>query len=41
MFSVSGVILVDILINKCEIKIMVIVDDGGIIVFGGLIDEDV
>lgn len=31
----------DIFINKCEIKIIVIVDDGGIIVLGGLIDEDV
>ena len=32
---------VDISINKREIKTTVIVDDGGTIVLGGLIDEDV
>ncbi len=39
--SVSGATSVDISINKREIKTTVIVDDGGIIVLGGLIDEDV
>jgi general secretion pathway protein D len=39
--SVSGATSVDILINKREIKTSVIVDDGGTIVLGGLIDEDV
>ena len=37
----SGATSVDILINKREIKTSVIVDDGGTIVLGGLIDEDV
>jgi len=39
--SVSGATSVDISINKREIKTTVIVDDGGTIVLGGLIDEDV
>lgn len=39
--SVSGATAVDIAINKREIKTTVIVDDGGTIVLGGLIDEDV
>ncbi len=39
--SVSGATSVDITINKREIKTTVIVDDGGTIVLGGLIDEDV
>jgi general secretion pathway protein D len=39
--SISGATSVDILINKREIKTTVIVDDGGTIVLGGLIDEDV
>ncbi|MFC3094102.1 type II secretion system secretin GspD [Alteromonas sediminis] len=39
--SVSGATAVDISINKREIKTTVIVDDGGTIVLGGLIDEDV
>jgi general secretion pathway protein D len=39
--SISGATSVDILINKREIKTSVIVDDGGTIVLGGLIDEDV
>jgi general secretion pathway protein D len=39
--SVSGATSVDIAINKREIKTTVIVDDGGTIVLGGLIDEDV
>ncbi|MFC4698611.1 type II secretion system secretin GspD [Glaciecola siphonariae] len=39
--SVSGATGVDISINKREIKTTVIVDDGGTIVLGGLIDEDV
>lgn len=39
--SVSGATSVDISINKREIKTSVIVDDGGTIVLGGLIDEDV
>lgn len=39
--SVSGATSVDISINTREIKTTVIVDDGGTIVLGGLIDEDV
>ncbi|MEM0910886.1 MAG: type II secretion system secretin GspD [Pseudomonadota bacterium] len=39
--SVSGATAVDISINKREIRTTVIVDDGGTIVLGGLIDEDV
>lgn len=39
--SVSGATNVDIAINKREIKTTVMVDDGGTIVLGGLIDEDV
>jgi general secretion pathway protein D len=39
--SVSGATSVDVLLNKREIKTTVIVDDGGTIVLGGLIDEDV
>lgn len=39
--SVSGATSVDISINKREIKTSVIVNDGGTIVLGGLIDEDV
>lgn len=39
--SISGATSVDILINKREIKTTVIVDDGGTIVLGGLIDDDV
>ncbi len=39
--SVSGATSVDISINKREIKTTVIVNDGGTIVLGGLIDEDV
>ncbi|MDP5030416.1 MAG: type II secretion system secretin GspD [Paraglaciecola sp.] len=39
--SLSGATSVDVLINKREIKTSVIVDDGGTIVLGGLIDEDV
>ncbi|MBC3765863.1 type II secretion system secretin GspD [Neptunicella marina] len=39
--SVSGATAVDISINKREIKTSVIVDDGGTVVLGGLIDEDV
>ncbi|WP_395345626.1 type II secretion system secretin GspD [Ningiella sp. W23] len=39
--SVSGATAVDISINKREIKTTVIVDDGGTIVLGGLIDDDV
>jgi general secretion pathway protein D len=39
--SVSGATSVDISINKREIRTSVIVDDGGTIVLGGLIDEDV
>ena len=37
----SGATAVDISINKREIKTTVIVDDGGTIVLGGLIDEEV
>jgi general secretion pathway protein D len=39
--SISGATSVDVIINKREIKTSVIVDDGGTIVLGGLIDEDV
>lgn len=39
--SVSGATSVDIAINKREIKTTVIVDDGGTIVLGGLIDDEV
>ncbi len=39
--SVSGTTAVDIAINKREIKTTVMVDDSGIVVLGGLIDEDV
>lgn len=39
--SLSGATSVDIITNKREIKTSVIVDDGGTIVLGGLIDEDV
>jgi len=39
--SVSGATSVDISINKRQIKTTVIVNDGGTIVLGGLIDEDV
>ncbi|MAJ70238.1 MAG: type II secretion system protein GspD [Alteromonadaceae bacterium TMED7] len=39
--SVSGATSVDISINKRQIKTTVIVDDGGTIVLGGLIDEDI
>ncbi len=39
--SVSGATGVDISINKREIKTTVMADDGGMVVLGGLIDEDV
>lgn len=39
--SVSGATSVDIAINKREIKTTVMADDGGTIVLGGLIDDDV
>lgn len=39
--SVSGATSVDVIINKREIKTSVIVDDGGTIVLGGLIDDTV
>lgn len=39
--SVSGATSVDISINKREIKTTVMADDGGTVVLGGLIDEDV
>lgn len=39
--SISGATSVDISINKREIKTTVIVDDGGTVVLGGLVDEDV
>ena len=39
--SVSGATGVDIAINKREIKTTVMADDGGTVVLGGLIDEDV
>ena len=39
--SVSGTTGVDISINKRELKTTVLVEDGGTVVLGGLIDEDV
>ena len=39
--SVSGATAVDISVNKRAIKTTVIADDGGMVVLGGLIDEDV
>ena len=39
--SLSGATSVDIITNKREIKTSVIVDDGGTIVLGGLIDDAV
>ena len=39
--SISGATSVDVIINKREIKTSVIVDDGGTIVLGGLIDDAV
>jgi general secretion pathway protein D len=39
--SVSGTTAVDITINKRELQTVVMADDGGIVVLGGLIDEDV
>ena len=39
--SVSGATGVDIAINKREIKTTVMADDGGTVILGGLIDEDV
>lgn len=39
--SLNGATSVDVVIAKREIKTSVIVDDGGTIVLGGLIDEDV
>lgn len=39
--SLSGATNVDIITNKREIKTTVIVDDGGTVVLGGLIDENV
>lgn len=39
--SVSGATSVDVIINKRQIKTTVIVDDGGTIVLGGLIDDTV
>ncbi|MBQ4834170.1 type II secretion system secretin GspD [Pseudoalteromonas sp. MMG010] len=39
--SVSGATSVDISVNKRAIKTTVIADDGGMVVLGGLIDEDV
>jgi general secretion pathway protein D len=39
--SVSGATAVDISINKRAISTTVIADDGGMVVLGGLIDEDV
>jgi general secretion pathway protein D len=39
--SLSGATSVDVIINKREIKTSVIVDDGGTIVLGGLIDDAV
>lgn len=39
--SVSGATSVDVIINKREIKTSVIVEDGGTIVLGGLIDDAV
>lgn len=39
--SINGATNVDIIVSKRELKTTVIVDDGGTIVLGGLIDEDV
>ncbi len=39
--SLSGATSVDITINKRELKTTIMADDGGIVVLGGLIDEDV
>ncbi len=39
--SVSGATAVDITVNKREFKTTVLADDGGMVVLGGLIDEDV
>ena len=39
--SVSGATAVDISVNKRAIKTTVMADDGGMVVLGGLIDEDV
>ncbi len=39
--SVSGTTAVDITINKRELNTVVMADDGGVVVLGGLIDEDV
>lgn len=39
--SVSGTTAVDITINKRELQTVVMADDGGVVVLGGLIDEDV
>ncbi|CAI85335.1 MULTISPECIES: type II secretion system secretin GspD [Pseudoalteromonas] len=39
--SVSGATAVDISVNKRSIKTTVMADDGGMVVLGGLIDEDV
>lgn len=39
--SVSGTTAVDITINKRELQTTVMADDGGVVVLGGLIDEDV
>ena len=39
--SVSGATSVDVIINKRQIKTTVIVDDGGTVVLGGLIDNTV
>ena len=39
--GVSGTTSVDISINKRAIKTTVMADDGGMVVLGGLIDEDV
>lgn len=39
--SVSGTTAVDITINKRELNTTVMADDGGVVVLGGLIDEDV
>lgn len=43
VFSVVGVVMIgfsDLIINKCIIQIMVLVDNGEIIVLGGLIEQD-
>lgn len=39
--SISGATSVDIIVNKRELKTVVMADDGETIVLGGLIDEDV